>query len=112
MEKFDRLMKQIIEFRNRRDWKQFHTPENLSKSIAIEAGELLEVFQWGDQYTLEEIEDELADVLIYAMLLADALEIDILETSRKKIELNEKRFPVEKVKSNSGKHTRVDVADD
>ena len=101
-------MKEIIAFRDARDWKKFHTPENLAKSISIEAGELLENFQWGDQAEQSKLEDELADVLIYSFLFSESIGVDPLDAMRKKIEANEKRFPVDTVKGTSGKHTRVD----
>ncbi|MEA1975264.1 MAG: nucleotide pyrophosphohydrolase [Bacillota bacterium] len=104
----EKIIKEILKFRNDRDWKQFHTPENLSKSIAIESGELLEHFQWGDEYNKEEVKDELADILIYSILLSEALDEDIFEIVRSKLNKNMKRFPINKVKGNSGKYTRVD----
>lgn len=103
------VLKKIMDFRDARNWRQFHTIENLSKSIVIEAGELMENFQWGDEYKKEDVVDELADILIYSFLLAESLDVDPLEIMKSKIEKNEKRFPVEKVKDNSGKHTRVDL---
>ena len=109
MDRIDNLYKSILEFRNARDWKQFHTPENLAKSISIEAAELLEHFQWGDDYSVNELSDELADILIYSFLMAEAVGVDIEEIMLKKLERNKSRFPVEKVKGNSGKNTRVDL---
>lgn len=109
MESFNELYKKIIKFRDDREWKKFHTPENLSKSIAIEAGELLENFQWGDTYSKEEVLDELADVLIYSILLADSMESNPLEIIERKLKKNEKRFLIKNVKGNSGKHTKVEV---
>ncbi|MDW7661637.1 MAG: nucleotide pyrophosphohydrolase [Bacillota bacterium] len=108
MDRIDHLYKEILKFREARDWKQFHTPENLAKSIVIEAGELLEHFQWGDAYEIDELQDELADVLIYSFLLAESVGADIEEIILKKLERNQKRFPVETVKGNSGKYTRLD----
>lgn len=103
------IMEKILAFRDARNWKQFHSIENLSKSIVIEAGELLENFQWGDEYKKEDVIDELADVLIYSYLLAESLGVDPLEIMKEKIDKNEKRFPIDKVKDNSGKYTRVDL---
>lgn len=97
----------ITKFRDARDWKKFHTPENLAKSISIEAAELLELFQWGDNYNSDDLKDELADVLIYSFLLADAIDENPLDLIEKKLRLNEKRFPVDKVKGNSGKDAKV-----
>lgn len=96
-------IKMILEFRNERNWKQFHTPENLSKSIVIEAAELLEHFQWGDDYDMEEVKDELADILIYSLLLADSIGADVQDIIERKMVKNSYRFPIEKVKGNSGK---------
>ena len=86
------LIKKILEFRDKRDWKQFHTPENLAKSILIEAGELLEEFQWqSNEKNKDNLKAELADVLIYCILLADHYNLD-LETiiQDKLIELQHK----------------------
>lgn len=105
------ITEKIIDFRNKREWDKFHTPENLSKSIAIEAGELLEHFQWGDAYKQSELEDELADILIYSLLLADSIGVDPIDIIESKMTRNEKRFPIDKVKGNSGKNTRVDIDD-
>lgn len=101
-------VKQIIDFRNARDWAQFHTPENLAKSIAIESSEILEHFQWGDTYDTEELKDELADVLIYSILMANAIGADLDEVIRVKLAKNALRFPVDRVKGNSGKYTKVE----
>ena len=75
----DEVKKELVKFQRERDWKKFHTPENLSKSISIEAAELLEHFQWGKEYDIDEVSEELADVLIYCMYMADALDFDIKE---------------------------------
>lgn len=97
----------ITKFRDARDWKKFHTPGNLSKSISIEAAELLELFQWGDSYKSDDLKEELADILIYSFLLADAIDENPLDLIEMKLRINEKRFPVGKVKGNSGKDTKV-----
>lgn len=104
----ENTVKQIIDFRNARDWAQFHTPENLAKSIAIESSEILEHFQWGDTYDTEELKDELADVLIYSILMANAIGADLDEVIRVKLAKNALRFPVDRVKGNSGKCTKVE----
>lgn len=108
MIKHTKIVSEILAFRDARDWKKFHTPENLAKSISIEAGELLENFQWGDPADKAKLADELADVLIYSFLFAESIGIDPIEAIRMKIETNEKRFPVDTVKGTSGKYTRVD----
>lgn len=109
MDRIDNLYNAILSFRNERDWKQFHTTENLAKSIVIESAELLENFQWGDAIKMDDVTDELADILIYSFLMAESLGVDIEEIMLKKLEKNKKRFPVDVVKGNSGKNTRVDI---
>ena len=102
------LMQRIIEFRDRRDWQQFHTKENLAKSVSIEAGELLELFQWGEDPPDDKLSDEIADVLIYCFLLSREIKQDPLELMQEKLERNELRFPVDRVKGSNGKDTRID----
>lgn len=96
----EELKSEIIKFQKERDWKKFHTPENLAKSISIEAAELLEHFQWGEEYNLNEVADELADVLNYCILMADALDLDIKEIVLNKIEKNAIKYPVDKARGN------------
>lgn len=93
----------IAEFRDERGWKDEHSPKNLSMSIAIEAAELMEHFQW-DTYRQEnkqEIADELADVLSYCFNLADILDIDVATTFRDKLDRARKKYPVEKFNPNN-----------
>ena len=92
----DEVKKELIKFQKERDWKRFHTPENLAKSISIEAAELLEHFQWGKEYDVDEVADELADVLIYSLYMADSLNLDIKEISLNKMKKNAIKYPVEK----------------
>ena len=100
-ETYDRLMK----FRDDRDWSQFHTGENLAKSLVIEAGELLEVFQYGTkEKSVDKVKEELADVFMYAMLLADRYHLDIDEIINQKMDSNERKYPVEMVKGSSKKY--------
>ncbi|MBQ6219526.1 MAG: nucleotide pyrophosphohydrolase [Methanosphaera sp.] len=101
------VTEKIIEFRDKRDWKQFHTPENLSKSIIIEAAELLEHFQWDNQFDVNEVKEELADVLIYSILMAIELNLDINEIILEKIKKNDEKYPVNKSKGNSLKYTEL-----
>lgn len=103
----DELIKRIIKFRDDRDWSQFHTPENLAKSIIIEAAELLENFQWNAQYDEANVKDELADVMNYCVLLADQLGIDIIANMHRKIDANELKYPVDKAKGSSKKYTQL-----
>lgn len=104
--------KLIQAFRDARDWQQFHSPKNLACSISIEAAELLEKFQWcGTQESFEvaelqkeEIRQEIADVAIYLIGLADSLEIDLLEAVSEKLRLNDAKYPAEKVRGSSKKY--------
>lgn len=89
-----------------REWDQFHTPENLAKSIAIEAGELLEVFQWSDQADLERVSDELADVLTYCYLLSKKLGLSPEEIVLEKLAITDKKYPISKAR---GKSTKYDA---
>ena len=82
----EKLIRELKELQAARDWKRFHTPENLAKSISIEAAELLEHFQWGKKYDECEVADELADVLIYCIYMADAMDFDIKEIIYSKME--------------------------
>ena len=101
----EELKTEIIKFQKEREWKKFHTPENLAKSISIEAAELLEHFQWGKDYKIDEVSEELADVLIYCMYMADALDLDIKEIILNKMEKNAIKYPVDKSKGNAKKYT-------
>ncbi len=101
----DELKNELIKFQKERDWKKFHTPENLAKSISIEAAELLEHFQWGKEYNLEEVSEELADVLIYCIYMADSLDLDIYEIILNKMEKNAIKYPIDKSKGNAKKYT-------
>ena len=91
-----------------RDWKQFHTPSNLAKSISIEANELLECFQWDDKnFDLQHVKEELADVMVYCHDMLDALGLDEDEIINMKMDMNEKKYPVEKAKGNNKKYTEL-----
>lgn len=101
------LTKKIIEFNQERDWGKFHSPENLAKSISIESGELLECFQWNNNFDLSEVKDELADVLNYCLLLANKLDLDPKQIVLDKMEKTSKKYPVEKAKGVSTKYTKL-----
>ncbi len=101
------LIEKIIKFRDERDWEQFHSPSNLAKSIVIEAAELLENFQWQDQERdIENVKEELADILIYALTLAHHYDLDIKEIILNKIEKNNLKYPKEKVLGSSKKYNK------
>lgn len=105
---YNNIIQKLIAFRDERDWKQFHTPENLAKSIAIESGELLECFQWNtNENNLNSIKEELADVLIYCFYLANYYHLDIEKIINEKIEFNNLKYPVDKSKSNCLKYNKL-----
>ena len=108
MKEINDILTKLVKFRDDRDWKQFHTPENLAKSIVIEASELLENFQWGSQNAdIENIKEEVADVFGYLLLLCQELDIDILEATNNKIKLNNEKYPVRKSFGNSKKYNKL-----
>lgn len=105
------LTKKVIAFRDARDWKQFHNPKDVALSLVLEATEVMEHFQWKNAKEMEEhlknnkgeIAEELADVMYWVLLMASDFNIDIADAVCKKIEKNDKKYPVEKAK---GKHTK------
>ena len=97
----------VVKFTKDRDWDQFHSPANLAKSIVIESGELLECFQWNDDYNKKEVCEELADVVNYVILLADKLNVNLEDIVMEKLEENSKKYPVNKSKGNSKKYTEL-----
>ena len=98
----------IRNFTTDRDWDKFHSPANLAKSISIEANELLECFQWSDEdYDLEHVKEELADVLVYCRNMLDKLGLDEDEIVNSKMAKNEAKYPVDKAKGSSKKYTEL-----
>lgn len=108
MEKLDLLNKEIKEFVDERDWNKFHSPANLAKSISIEANELLECFQWEENnFNLDDVKDELADVINYCIKMSQVLNLDIYEIVMNKLEKTRKKYPVEKCKSKATKYNKL-----
>ena len=115
MEKFSELVEKIIKFRNARKWKQFHNPKDLALSLVLEAGGVLEHFQWKNKEEVDlyvktakkEIGDELADVLYWVLLMSHDLKIDILGALDDKIKKNEDKYPLSKSKGNAKKYTEL-----
>ena len=103
----EEVLKRIRQFSADREFEQFHTPENLAKSICIEASELLEHFQWDATFDKEAVCEELADVMVYCLNMADALEVDFREIILKKMAKNEAKYPVEKARGSSKKYTEL-----
>lgn len=112
MSDLKKLSDKIRIFCEERDWGQFHDPKNMAISLQIEAAEVLELFQWTQDNQLkkgkeEEISDELADVLYWTIKLADNFDIDLVEAFNKKMEQNEKKYPVDKAKGRSDKYNEL-----
>lgn len=108
----DETIQRVIQFRDDRDWKQFHTPKDLAISMSLEAAELLELFQWRGT-DLEcpnqrgKLREELADVLSYCILMADVCGLDLDEIMNEKITKNEAKYPVEKARGSAAKYTEL-----
>ncbi len=101
-------IKRIRRFSDERDWDQFHSPANIAKSIVIESAELLECFQWNeDEYDLQHVKEELADVIVFTQNMLDKLDLDPDEIVNMKMEQNEKKYPVEKAKGNAAKYDQL-----
>ena len=98
-------IERIRQFSADRDWGQYHTPANLAKSIVIEAAELLECFQWNEsQVNRTHVEEELADVLVYCQNLLDELNLDVDEIVNRKMDQNERKYPVELARGSAAKY--------
>lgn len=102
----------VLEFRDDRNWRQFHNPKDLAISVSLEASELLEIFQWsGDDLVCaektEKIKEELADVLNYCILMADACGLDLDEIIQEKVKRNSEKYPVELAFGNKSKYTEL-----
>lgn len=106
----DHLIQKLIEFRDQRNWKQFHNPKDLAISLVLEAGELLEIFQWksSEQAVREksdDIEEEMADVFMYLLLLSNELGIDLEKAVTDKIAKNADKYPASKAFGSNKKYT-------
>ena len=110
-----KLQKLVIAFRDARDWKQFHNPKDVALSLVLEAGEVMEHFQWKSPAEMEayvkkaksDIGDELADVLYWVLLMAHDLNVDLPTALIKKLKKNEKKYPLRKSKGKSTKYTKL-----
>jgi len=113
LSELDELKMRLREFAKERDWDQFHAPKNLAMALSVEVAELVEHFQWLsedqskslDEKTKAEVADEIADVQVYLIRLADKLDVDILDAVGQKIEKNKAKYPVDKVRGKSKKYT-------
>jgi len=124
MGEVEQLREKLRDFARRRDWEQFHSPKNLASALIVEAGELLEHFQWLTEQQSRELDDEvrqevameMADVFIYLLRLADQLDVNLVRAAHDKMAINEKRYPVElsrgKAKRPQTPATQGDTRDD
>ena len=108
----NQLIQKVVKFRDSRNWKQFHNPKDLAISLSIEASELLENFQWktSDEsvtVNFQEIQDELADVLIYALLLSNELNINLEQAVIDKMKKNGEKYPIEKAYGSNKKYNEL-----
>ena len=105
----DELTKKIVQFRDARDWKQFHNPKDLALALSIEAAELNEIFLWKSHEAANKkrLAEELADVLICAMLLAHEVDIDIVDAVSRKLRMNAKKYPVKRSKGIAKKYNEL-----
>jgi NTP pyrophosphatase (non-canonical NTP hydrolase) len=103
------IIKELTEFRDAREWEQFHNPKDLALALNIEAGELLENYLWKDssEADVEKVKEELADVLSYAFLLAEKYNFDVKEIILNKIKLNSSKYPIEKSKGTAKKYNEL-----
>jgi NTP pyrophosphatase (non-canonical NTP hydrolase) len=109
MSEIKKLTEQLIDFRDERDWAQFHNAKDLAVALNIEAGELLEAFLWknAEDADVDKVKEELADVFAYAFLLANKYELDVLEIVTSKIKTNAKKYPIEKSKGTAKKYDEL-----
>ncbi len=113
MSELEELRVRVNNFADERDWNQFHSPKNLAMALIVEAGELVEHFQWlkeNESYDLSReklaaVEEEIADIFVYLIRIAHQLDIDLMSAAKKKIELNESKYPVEIVRGSAKKYT-------
>ena len=109
----EQLRQQIRDFASARDWDQFHSPKNLSMAMIVEAAELVEHFQWLTEEQSQsladdkraEVENELADIFVYLIRMADKLDIDLLDAANKKLKINAEKYPADKVRGSAKKYT-------
>lgn len=110
MDDLKKLLDMAVKFRDERDWKQFHNPKDLALSLSLEASELLELFQWKTsdealEQNFKSMKDELADIIIYALLFSEETGIDVYKAVEEKLQKNNMKYPVEKAYGNKAKYT-------
>ena len=112
-DRLDVLLERLRAFVAERDWEQFHSPKNLAMAMIVEAAELLEHFQWATEQEsrelspekLAEVEQEIADTFVYLLRLSDVLGVDLIDVAQRKMDINARKYPVEKVKGRNNKYS-------
>jgi NTP pyrophosphatase (non-canonical NTP hydrolase) len=109
MKDIEKIIEELLKFRNERDWEQFHNPKDLALAINIEAGELLELFLWknAEDANKEKVKEELADIFSFAFLLADKYGFDVKQIILDKIKVNSEKYPVNKAKGTVKKYDEL-----
>ncbi len=109
MESIERIISELIRFRNERDWEQFHNSKDLALAISIEAAELNELFLWkkAEDVNVDKLKEELADVFAYAFLLAEKYDLNVEEIVLQKIKQNAEKYPVDKARGNATKYDEL-----
>ena len=109
MKEIEKIIEELLKFRNERDWEQFHNPKDLALAINIEAGELLELFLWknAEDANKEKVKEELADIFSFAFLLADKYSFDVKQIILDKIKVNSEKYPVNKAKGTAKKYDEL-----
>lgn len=109
MSEINQIIDEILKFRNERDWEQFHNAKDLALAINVESGELLELFLWknAEEADKEKVKEEIADIMIYALLLSEKYGFDVKEMIYEKIKSNSEKYPVEKVKGSAKKYNEL-----
>lgn len=109
MENFDSLISEIVRFRDERDWEQFHNSKDLAIALSIEASELLEIFLWkkNEEFNEDKLKEELADILMYTLLLANKHKLDVSQIILDKIKRNSEKYPVDKAKGTAKKYDEL-----
>jgi len=109
MNEIEEIIKKLVEFRNQRDWEQFHNAKDLALAISVEANELLELFLWKqpEEVNKEKVKEELADVFAFAFLLAQKHGLDVKEIVLDKIKINAEKYPITKAKGTAKKYNEL-----
>lgn len=113
MNEIEELRLNLEKFNNERDWEQFHSPKNVAMALSVEAGEIVEIFQWTGEEESYKLEDkemqklgaEIGDVFLYLLLLASKFDLDLINVAKQKLEINKKKYPVDKAKGSAKKYT-------